>query len=303
MISLRPPGSDELGLRRALSDRMLPFLVASMAFLAVLALGGWVGAATLAQNWQSGAGSALTVQVPNPSQPAAQGGGTRQARVLSLLSGAPGIDSARALSQEELADLLRPWLGTAGEDPSLPLPAVLAVRLTDPDADLGPLSRRLSQAAPGTLVENHGVWIARLTVLARSIQACAGLMLVLVGIIAALVIAVATRAGLATRREAIEVVHGLGATDSYIAGRFAGRATLLAAVGGFLGALAGLPVLLLLAWLAAPFAAGDAEAGASVVATLPPALWLALPALPLSAAFIGFVTAQGTVRQWLRRLP
>jgi cell division transport system permease protein len=223
--------------------------------------------------------------------------------VLALLSGAPGIESARALSQKELADLLRPWLGTAGEDPSLPLPAVLAVRLTDPDADLGPISRRLSQAAPGTLVENHGIWIARLTVLARSIQACAGLMLVLVGIIAALVIAVATRAGLATRREAIEVVHGLGATDSYIAGRFAGRATLLAAVGGFLGALAGLPVLLLLAWLAAPFAAGDADAGASVVGTLPPALWLALPALPLSAASIGFVTAQGTVRQWLRRLP
>jgi cell division transport system permease protein len=301
--SLRPPGSDELGLRRALSDRMLPFLVAAMAFLAVLALGGWVGAASLVRNWTTGAGSALTVQVPNPSEPAAQGGGTRQARVLTLLSGAPGIESARALSHKELADLLRPWLGTAGEDPSLPLPAVLAVRLTDPATDLGPLSRRLSLAAPGTLVEKHGVWIARLAVLARSVQACAGLTLLLVGIIAALVIVVATRAGLATRREAIEIVHGLGATDSYIAGHFAARATLLAAVGGLSGALAGLPVLLLLAFLAAPFAAGEVDPGSSVISALPPALWLALPGLPLSAAVIGFVSAQGTVRLWLRRLP
>jgi cell division transport system permease protein len=44
--TLRPVGFDELGLRRAISDRMLPFLVAAMAFLAALALAGWVGAAS-----------------------------------------------------------------------------------------------------------------------------------------------------------------------------------------------------------------------------------------------------------------
>ena len=60
MISLRPAGFDELGLRRALSDRMLPFLVAAMAFLAALALAGWIGAAALARHWQDGVGSALT---------------------------------------------------------------------------------------------------------------------------------------------------------------------------------------------------------------------------------------------------
>ena len=31
-------------------------------------------------------------------------------------------------------------------------------------------------------------------------------------------------------------------------------------------------------------------------AALPPALWLALPSLPLVAGAIGFATAQGTVR-------
>jgi hypothetical protein len=36
---------------------------------------------------------------------------------------------------------------------------------------------------------------------------------------------------------------------------------------------------------------------------LPAMLWLALPGLPAAAAAIGFATAQGTVRRWLRRLP
>jgi len=303
--TLRPVGFDELGLRRAISDRMLPFLVAAMAFLAALALAGWVGSASLARHWQQGAGSALTVQVPRAGEPIAQGGGTRLDRVLALLAGTPGIASAHALTDEELGELLRPWLGSGAERLAVPLPAVIAVRLADPGLELDRLARRLDEAVPGTLVESHGEWIRRLSVLARSLQACAGLALLLVATVAAAVIAVATRAGLSARRDAIEIVHGLGATDGYIARRFAGRATLLAAIGGLAGAVLALPVLLALASLAAPFAgtAPQAASPTDVVATLPAALWLTLPGLPAGAAAIGFLTAQATVRRWLRRLP
>ena len=303
--TLRPVGFDELGLRRAISDRMLPFLVAAMAFLAALALAGWVGAASLARHWQQGAGSEVTVQVPRPGEPAAQGGGARVDRALALLVGAPGIASARALSDEELGELLRPWLGSGAERLAVPLPAVIAVRLADADLELGKLARRLDEVAPGTLVESHGVWIRRLSVLARSLQACAGLALLLVAAVAAAVIAVATRAGLTARREAIEIVHGLGATDGYIAARFAGRATLLAATGGIAGAVLALPVLLTLANLAAPFtgSAPEVMSPADVLGAVPAALWLTLPGMPAAAAAIGFLTAQATVRRWLRRLP
>jgi cell division transport system permease protein len=336
MTSLRPSGFDELGLRRALSDRMLPLLVAAMAFLAALALAGWFGTAALSQHWQQGAGASLTVQVPQPADPSTRPGQTslgqtspgqtspgltspgqtRLVAVLAMLTGTPGVASAHALSDQELADLLKPWLGQGADRLAIPIPAVIAVRLTDSDVDLGPLSHRLTEAAPGTLIEDHGVWIRRLAVLARSLQACAGLALLLVAGVAAAVIAVATRAGLSTRREAIEIVHGLGATDAYIAGRFAARATMLAAAGAAVGALAALPILLALARMAAPFVsqAGVSQAGLGdpatasdtlqdALGTLPAALWLALPCLPVSAAGIGFATAQTAVRRWLRRLP
>ncbi len=302
--SLRPVGFDELGLRRAISDRLLPFLVAAMAFLAALALAGWVGAASLGRHWQQGAGSSVTVQVPRPQDPTAQGKGRRLDRVLALLIGTPGIASARALSDEELAELLRPWLGSGAERIAVPLPAVIAVRLADADQGLDGLARRLDEAAPGTLVEGHGAWIRRLSVLARSLQACAGIALLLVAAVAAAVIAVATRAGLSARRAAIEIVHGLGATDGYIAARFASRATLLAATGGLAGAVLALPVLLMLANLAAPFGGDPSDTAAdAVLSTMPAALWLTLPGMPAAAAAIGFLTAQLTVRRWLRRLP
>ncbi len=301
---LRPARFDDLGLRRALSDRLLPSLVAAMAFLAALALAGAVAASALAQHWQQGAGSVLTVQVPQPVAAAADGGGARLDRVLALLRGAPGVASARALSDDELAALLRPWLGSGSGRIALPLPAVVEVRLSNPGLDTARLTARVAAAAPGTLLESHDIWMRRLAVLARSLQACAGVALAVVAFVAVAVVAVATRAGLAARRDAIEIVHGLGATDSYIAGRFADRATLLATAGAGAGALAALPVLLGLAGLAAPFAGQPERTRAADLATaLPPELWLFLPALPVVAAAIGWLTAQGTVRWWLRRLP
>jgi cell division transport system permease protein len=306
VISLRPPGFDELGLRRALSDRMVPLLVAAMAFLAALALAGWFGTAALSRHWQQGAGTSLTVQVPQAGDPSVRGDQSRLAAVLALLVGTPGVASAHALSDQELGDLLRPWLGQGAERLAIPIPAVIAVRLTDTAADLTPLSRRLGDVAPGALVEDHGIWIRRLAVLVRSLQACAALALLLVACVAAVVIAVVTRAGLSTRREAIEIVHGLGATDRYIAGRFAARATMLAAAGATAGAIVALPILLTLAQMAAPFAGEAAAGGATlgdILATLPAPLWLALPCLPVGAAAIGYMTAHGAVRRWLRRLP
>ncbi len=317
---------DALGLRRALSDRLLPGLVAAMAFLAALALAGAVAASSLASRWREGAGAVLTVQVPDPLAPSVAGPGTapgssRVDAVRALLRAEPGVAAAHLLGEAELAELLRPWLG-AGDALSLPLPGVIEVRLRGgADAEAAgaggaapgeaadgrgdTLAGRLAQAAPGTLVERNGDWMRRLGALARSLQACAAAALLVVAGVAAAVVAVATRAGLSARRDAIGIVHGLGATDGYIAGRFAARATLLASLGAGLGALAALPVLLGLASLAAPFAAPAASdaAAASGFDALPATIWGALPVLPLAAAAIGWATAQFTVRRWLRRLP
>src|SRR5664279_5105722 len=101
-----------------------------MAFLAALAMAGWFGSAALARHWQEGAGAALTVQVPQAGDPAAKGESTRLASVLALLTGTPGVASAHALSDQELTDLLKPWLGAGAGRVAIPIPAVIAVHLT-----------------------------------------------------------------------------------------------------------------------------------------------------------------------------
>lgn len=294
---LRPRRADDLGVRRALSDRLLPSVVAAMAFLAALALAGVVGADALARHWRLGAGGTITVQVPEP-------GTDRLARVLDVLRTTPGIAAARPLDPAELDALLRPWLGAGAARIALPLPAVVEVRLSGTGPDAAALAARLDAAAPGTLAEGSAAWLQRLGMLARSVQACAALAMAVVAFVAVAVVTVATRAGLATRRDAIEIVHGLGATDGFIAHQFARRTTALAGWGAAAGAVLAVPVLWDLGGLAAPFVGGTASDGAvPPFDGMPSPVWLGVPFLPVAAAAIGWATAQWTVRRWLRQLP
>jgi cell division transport system permease protein len=302
--SLRPARADDLGLRRALSDRLLPLLVAAMTFLAALALAGAVAASGLARHWRGGAASLITVQVPDPLA-AAQAGGSRGDAVARALAAEPIVSNARMLSAGEVAALLRPWLGVDTAALSLRLPAVFQVQVRDAVQGAAGLEAALQAAAPGTLVERNASWLGRLTGLAASLRACAAMALLVVAFIAAAVVGLATRAGLAARRDAIEIVHGLGATDRLIAGQFAARITFLVFGGSLLGVLFVLPVLIGLAKLSAPFQGGDAPplSPQALLATLPAYLWAALAGLPIAAGAIGWSTGQVTVRSWLGRLP
>jgi cell division transport system permease protein len=300
-FSFRQARFDELGLRRALSDRMVPFLVAAMAFLAALAIAGWLGAAVLTRHWESGAGAILTVQLPDPAAVSATGPESRLVAVQALLAAAPGVDTAETLSDAQVNALLRPWLGTDIKNLAIPVPAVIAVHMSPDVKDLSGVAAQLAKAAPGTIVEDQAAWAGKLGILARSLQLCAGLVLLIVTLVTAAVISVATRSGLAARREAILIVYQLGATDSYIARRFATRVAALAYLGGVIGGLCALPVMYVLATLAAPIAAAPAPGVAADL--LPPLLWLMPVILPGATAIIGYLTTQILMRRWLRRLP
>ncbi|WP_298224532.1 ABC transporter permease [Acidocella sp.] len=290
---------DLLGLRAALSDRLLPVLVGAMSFLAALTLGGALACSSLATSWQGDTASALTIQVPQPNDPDAANDGTRLAAVQRILSVDHDVQNATVLSQAKINKLIAPWLGSDAAALGLALPAVITAQWRGVSGT-STLAAQLQAVSPGTLVKTGALWAERVATLTTSLQACALAVLFIVVLVATSVVAVATRSGLAQLHETIETVHGLGALDSDIAGRFAARAIWLGLGGSLGGTLLALPVLTWLAWLAAPFAGPVRLSG---YFNLPPTLLATLPLLPASAALIGGVTAQLTVRGWLRRLP
>jgi cell division transport system permease protein len=147
---------------------------------------------------------------------------------------------------------------------------------------------------PGAVTEAHGVFVARLAAVARALSAAALAALLLVAVVGASVVVLAVRAGIAARRDSVMVLHMLGAADRDIAGRFARRTAWLALLGAILGVALAAGLVWALLQLAGPILP---DIGSQ---DLP---WLALAAIPLSAALIAWAATMASILLWLRRLP
>lgn len=275
------------------SDLLAAALVGAMVFLASLALSGGIAVGQFAARWERGAGALLLVEVPEPSA-ASPLEGARLEAVLQGLRGLPGVARAAPLPAARLAELMRPWLGSAAG--SLPLPAVVEVTLARPGPDPAALDAMLARAAPGALAEDQGARVAPLLAFARGLSALAASVALLVGAVAAAMVAFAVHAGLAAQQATLVVLHSLGATDRWIAAAFARRAGRQAFVASLIGGLLSLPVLAGLAVVAEPFSAGLQGLAAM------PALWLPALLLAVPAWALARTSAWLVAQRWLRRL-
>lgn len=280
------------------ASRLLPWVVAVMAFLAGLAAVAGVALDGAARAWRTGLAGSLTVEVPAPAGEG-QSQDRRAAAVVDALRGTAGVRDARALGAAEMAALLEPWLGRGGALDALPLPRLVDVVL-DPahPPDLDFLGKRVEQAAPGARIDDHKLWLDRLTGLARATELAAAAAVALIGAALAAVVIFATRAAFAAHAETIELLHLIGAQDGQIAGHFQRRAMAMALKGGLLGAAL---AALTLAGLA--FSGGGLELPFGPRALLAPAGLVALGLVPAAAAGVAWLTARLTVLRALAQMP
>lgn len=292
MIGLR----SDLPLDRDQLSRFLPWLIAFMVFLAVLAVAGMLVLNATASKWDRGVRGTMTVQVV-PSADAAQDE-TRLNAVLTVLATSPEIQRYDAMDKSRLIRLLEPWIGAAARSGELPLPRLIDVEIkASARLTAAQLSERLAEKASGIAVDDHRVWLDHLVRLIDTFEALALVVLAFIVLATVGTIVFTTRTGLAVHREAIEVLHLIGAHDTYIARQFARRALGLGLIGGIGGLMLALPTLWGLANLAQTMddrLLPDIGFG--------PLHWTMLAALPVLVALIAMSTAKVTVMRTLERM-
>lgn len=294
-------------LDRDASGRYLPLLVAIMVYLAALALAGAMAANKLAARWDSGLAGSLTVQLP-AAPPGVESGAESEAAaqpdpalraVVDLLEQTPGVVTTEVLQSGEISALLEPWLGEALLIDDLPLPRLIAVTI-DPDQppDLTVLRRAVLAAAPGSIVDDHQRWLSHLLDLAWAVEIMAIVVVAMVLSAAAIMVAFVTRMGLAAHDQAIELLHLIGAQDSYVAKQFQSHALSLGLRGGLIGLACALPTLYLGRSLLERI-----ESGLLPELALRPHEWSLLILLPVASALVTMFTARVTVLRTLARMP
>jgi len=254
-----------------------------------------MAAENLLARWQSSIESAFTVELPampEESKPAAE---ARQQSALAVIAATPGVQSATLLTDAEKWRLLSPWLGQQAASLDLPLPDLIAVT-TAPGAtiDSAKLTGGLQAAAPGASIDDHGRWRNAIAGIARAADFAALGLLLLIGAAAAATVLFVTRAGLASHRRVIEVLHLIGAHDAYIAGQFQRHALIPAFLGGVAGSLAAAAVFeAARRWLPG-ISPGQLALG--------PLQWAGIALLAPGATLLASATVRYTVLKTLKRM-
>ena len=219
-----------------IAGRALVVVIAIMTFLVCLTMGGALLISQAAHDWRSEASGEVTIQIKPRS---GEDLDVLVKRTTEAAARTPGVTDAHALSQSESQRTLEPWLGQGLDLSQLPIPRLIVVnmKVREP-ANLQALRETVASVAPRASIDDHQLWITRLDSMADEIVVFAVGILVLIIIAMGLAIGFATRGAMVGNREIIEVLHFVGAADTFIAKQFQSHFTRLGSRGAAIGGLA-----------------------------------------------------------------
>lgn len=232
----------------SVAGRALVAVIAILTFLAALSAGAAVLAARASEQWRGAVANEMTIQIRPDTRRDIE---ADLARAVAMARGVASIAEVRAVPKAESDRLLEPWLGAGLDLVELPIPRLIVLKLKSGVApDLAAFSAALRREVPGASLDDHRLWVRRLSTMARTIIFAGFAIVLLVLTAAALAVAFATRGAMAGSRDSVEVLHLVGADDAFIAREFQSRFVRLGLRGGLAGGAAAIVVIGLIGWLA-----------------------------------------------------
>lgn len=285
--------------QQSVAGRALMLVVGIMCFLACLAVGALVLVEDAAQAWQLDVSREVTVQVKpvdgKPIEPMLQ-------MAMDLARSTEGVRNVRLMTERESAGLLEPWLGAGFDYTKLPIPRLIVIELVNPaTADLKGLAIRLAAQVSNASLDDHSIWAKRLRTMAGTMVAASVVVLILVLTAMVLSVIFATRAAMAGNRDVVQVLHFVGAEDSFIAGEFQHHFLILGFKGGVGGGIGAMLAFLVAGWVTADGGSSEAHAlfgGFSVGLNG----YLGAAGIVFLVAGLTALTSRLTVRSYLNQL-
>lgn len=265
--------------------RGMLWVMAIMLFLTVLAAALGLGMAGASRALDRQLSGRLTIQLVEGD--AAKRDANARA-IVRRVSALPGVDRVAEVDRARLAELLEPWLGEAGLDPDLPMPAMIDVDLASGDGAAIERVRAAARAvAPAAQIDRHAQWLLPVSAFLNTLTWFAVALVVLMAAATTIVVLLTARGGLDTHRDTIAVLHMLGSTDMQVARLFQRRIGFDTLLGGLLGTVAALAMI----WLLGQQAAGLGSELLGGV-SLAPVDWVLLLLLPAAFALMALFAAR-----------
>jgi cell division transport system permease protein len=287
--------SDAAVLREGRGLGPMPWVLAILMFITVLAAAAGLAMGTAAHRLSNDLSHRLTIQIveANPDIRHAQTDAVRH-----LLAGMPAIRSVDVVDEATLDRLVAPWLGKDAAEAGLPYPALIDITTREgTDLDVAALTSDLVAVAPSVHVEPDMNWLAPFARLLTLMTALAAAIVVLMMVAVAAAVVLSARAALNTHRSTIDILHLMGASDSQISQVFQRRIASEALISGTIGLVGAVVVLV---GVGAVIASTSSEFLGGII--LEWWAWIGLALLPLFAAGLANLSARATVMRALRKM-
>jgi cell division transport system permease protein len=293
----------DLPLNKDSGTGFLVLLIGLMTFLALMTLLGSFLLSAVSNRWESGLENKATIEIPaeNPD------GSLRNKKTISDLSQKVALilkqrgstHDIKILSGSDIQNLVSPWLGSDVNLAEVTLPGLISVSLTDSTPVLiADIQQDIEKIAANIHIDTHQAWLSDILRFTSALQFATLTISLIIGLTTATAIAGAIKSRIAIHKKDVELLHLMGASDSYISRQFQRHAFILSFQGALGGTLAGFLALGLIRLIGGVSAQG-------LLPDLVPGLFhiVLLALLPVLVCAIAVMAARHTVLRALSVMP
>jgi cell division transport system permease protein len=285
----------DIALSRDESSQFLPWIIALMVYLAALILTGSFTLSSTIKASHNAQMQSFSVHLPHT---AANTQDTSD-KVLDLVKGTPGVESAEIITPARIQEMVEPWFGKSGAITNLPLPVIIEAKIQKgQNVDYEALKSRIMLIVPNATLDDHKKWLGQFSAFVGIVQLTLLVITLFIIMTTACVVIFACKTSLKIHRGTVHLLHRLGALDSYIAGQFQSHAAFITLKGAFIGS--GFASLTMMGLHQMAHQLGSPLFPSF---TLSLGHWLILFSLPLVMSGLAFVAARVSVLSNLRRMP
>nr|WP_316656510.1 ABC transporter permease [uncultured Gellertiella sp.] len=201
-----------------IQSNALAVVIAIMAFLACLTLGGVSMVRATAASWQSQISREITIQI-KPDDGLDMDTALAKARDIALSF--VGTRDGQIMDEAATARLLEPWLGPNLDIKELPVPRLVIITIDEQHPpDFEAMRGLLKESVPQASLDDHRTWVDRLVSMAHTTVLIGVSIMGLVFSAMILTVIFATRGALSGNRHIVEVLHFVGAEASFVGREF-----------------------------------------------------------------------------------
>lgn len=285
--------------------RFLVILIGLMSFLATLGLASFCTLGAMSERWTSGLENNITLEIPAETLEGrlltTEEMSSMTQAAISILSSHPDVTHYEVMSRTDIQKLVEPWLGEGAlSAEAFPLPGLVSIKIKPQTErkNIDALADKIERTVSGTRLDTHESWLKDVLRFTGALQFAASLLMAIIALTTVIAVAGAVNARLSVHRSDVELLHLMGAADSYISRQFQRHALLLGLIGAISGVLAGILGLLAIGWMA-----GEMDVHLLPQQRTPLSQIVSTAFVPLIIATLAMITARQTVLRELAKMP